>query len=138
MPRTLWNSPPVPLLSQINPDHNFSSYFFNTRFNVICPFMSRSSKRPISFRLPSIEDLQAFIFAPMRAAYPALHMPLYLIELMTSGEERRSVSASLCGSFQPPATCSLERRTQNVSQLLLSSGTLGLFPSLSVRKAVSH
>jgi len=37
------------ILSQINPLHTLPSYFFKIHFNIICPFMHRSSKLSLSF-----------------------------------------------------------------------------------------
>ena len=69
------------------------------------------SNRPLCFRLLLVEGLQAFLFAPMRTTNPALRMSLYFIKPSIPGEEYKSTSSS----SQPPATSSLERRTQNFS-----------------------
>jgi hypothetical protein len=44
------NPPTVTSLSQVNPGHNFSSYFFKMCFNVITTFTPRSSMWSLSFR----------------------------------------------------------------------------------------
>jgi len=40
---------PPHVRSQINPFHTLPSYFFKIHFNIICPFMHRSSKLSLSF-----------------------------------------------------------------------------------------
>ena len=52
------NSPPVPILSQINPVHDFPTDFFNIPFDTIHPHMPRSSnwRFPLGFLTNSMEE----------------------------------------------------------------------------------
>lgn len=44
--------PLVTILSQKNPVHTLPFYWFKIHFHIVRPSMSRSSKLPLSFRLP--------------------------------------------------------------------------------------
>jgi hypothetical protein len=61
--------PFVPILSQIKPIHTFQPYFSKTHFNIIFPFMPRSSEWHLQFR-PSNRNLVCISHLP-----PAHYMP---------------------------------------------------------------
>ena len=53
--RTLNTSPPVPILSQINPAHASPTRFLKIQFNIILTSMSRSFKWPLSISSPPLK-----------------------------------------------------------------------------------
>ena len=133
MPRNLWNQKvnfQVHKTSRPDQSHPLS---LTPVLMLIPPFMSRISNRHLCFKLFNIESPQAFLFAPMPTTYPDLLTALYSIKPVHINK-----SSILCSSSQAPPTFYHEKRMQNFSLITLLSATLSLFPSLSVRKVVSH
>ena len=52
-----------PILSQVNPFHNFSSYFFAIHWNTVHPATPRPSKRSLFFTFPSQNRLRISLFS---------------------------------------------------------------------------
>jgi hypothetical protein len=143
IPSILWNpkvhyrvhksSPPVPILSQVNPIHIPKPCF---------PKIHQMLSSHLRLGLPSgllpsglpTKMLYAPLTSPMRATFPAYLILLALITLTILGEEYKPCSSSLCSFLQPPITSSL--LGQNILLSTLFSNTLNLCSSLNVRDKV--
>lgn len=96
-----------PLLTQTNPIHILTSYFFQIYFNIL-PSTPMSSKWPLSAGFPTI-TLYAFLCFPTHATSPNLRILLHLVVLLiwVLGQEYRSWSSYLCNFLHLPITCTL-------------------------------
>ena len=72
------NSPPlVPILRQMSPVHVTLYFFFKFLFNIILPYLPRSSKLSRSFLFPHQKPL--FIYLLAHTCYmPSQYRPLFL------------------------------------------------------------
>ena len=55
-----------PILSQVNPFHNLSSYFFAIHWNTVLPATPRPSKRSLFFTFPSPDRFRISLFSHAR------------------------------------------------------------------------
>jgi hypothetical protein len=116
--------PLIPILSQMNPVHNFSPYFIKIYFNIILPSMPMSSELSLPVRFSDknslcISHIFYVCYMPRLCRHPWFDHPNKIWR-----------SSSLCSLFQPPATSSL--LGPNVPLSTLVSDTLNLCSSLSV------
>jgi hypothetical protein len=110
MQRLLWNpkvqchvrkSPPwYPILSQMNPVHKFSCYFFNIILRVF--FHLRPGLTSGLF--PSGFPIKILYALLMRATYPTHRILLDLLTLIVFGEAWKLWSSSLCNILQLAST----------------------------------
>jgi hypothetical protein len=66
-------SPPVPILSQINPVHALTADSFNTYFNIIFPSKRKSSKRSLSL---TFHHQNSVCISP-RTTWPVIYCSLF-------------------------------------------------------------
>jgi len=121
----------VPISPRLQPIHNH----YEIQFNIILPFMPRSSKFALPLRFPQQKRARTSPY-PIRTTTLAHHIPLYLITRKVSGDKYRPHSSSLHSILHSPVTSSLLR--PNILLIALSSDTLNLRSSLNVRDQVSH
>ena len=128
--------PPVPILSQINPDHA------HPRRTLLRSIKLLSSHLCLCLpcgHFPSgfpTETLNTFLLSLIRAIYPTYLILLDLITRIVFGEEYRSVSSSLCSILHSPVTSSL--LGPNILLSTLFSNTINLCSSLNVSDRFSH
>jgi hypothetical protein len=115
-------------LSQMNPVHTLSPYFFKSHFNIILRYTPMSSEWSLLFRL-SNQNVARIFHLPMCAIHPA-----HVMILIICGEEYKLWSTSLCSFLHLPVTSSL--LGPNILLSTLFSNTLNLCSSL--RDQVLH
>ena len=128
-------SPPVPILSQINPGYASSSHFLKIHYNIIFPCMPRSSKWSLSLRSPHQNPVST---SPL---HHACHTPAHLIildrsfewYLVTNTEHKASQYPVLSTSLLILYLCG-----PNIFLSTLFPKTPDLCSSLKVSKQVSY
>jgi len=95
---------PLPVLSQINPDHA-SSDFLKIHFNITNPFMPRSSTLSLSLKHPHQNRVYTSPL-PLRATCLAHCILLDFITWMIFGEEYRAEGSSFYSLLCSPVTLS--------------------------------
>jgi hypothetical protein len=93
------------ILKQINSVYIPHPISLNIHFNIIFPFMSRSSSWRPSFRFSYLKPC-ALLFSPIHTSRRARFI-LDLIIVIILGEEYKLRSSSLCSFLQPPANVTL-------------------------------
>jgi hypothetical protein len=86
----------------------------------------------------STNNLDTFLFYPIRATYPAHLIFLDLIILIILGEEHKLCSCSLCSLLHPPLTPSLFGPNVVLSTLYSNTISILVCTFLNVRDHVSH
>ena len=144
IPRILWNpkvhyrihkcTPPVPVLSQLDPVHTPTSHFLkililSSHLRLGLP----SGLFPSGFH---INTQYTPLLSPICSICPAHLILLDFITRTIMGEGYRSLSSSLCSFLHSSVTSSL--LGQNILFNTVFSDTLGLRSSLNVSDHVSH
>ena len=128
------SAPPVPVLSQINPDHA-SLDFLKIQFKIIKPYRPRSSTLSLSLKHPHQNRLCTSPLPP-RATFLAHLIFLDFITWMIFGEEYRAEASLFYSLLRSPITLSLLILNAFLSTLL--SNIFSPCFSLSGRDQASH
>ena len=96
--------PPVPILSQKYPIHNFSSYFSKMHFNIILPSISQYFNWSLYLRYPYQTPVLIF---PQRTKCPRLYHLLKSINLIVFEKKQKLPSSSICNYLHFPIISSL-------------------------------
>ena len=86
------------ILSQLDPVHIPTSYFLNTRLNIILPSTPGSPKWSLNLRSHT-KILYTTLLSPIRATCPVHLILIDFIIQKIMGDEYRSLSSSLCSFF---------------------------------------
>ena len=145
IPRILWNPkvhyrshkcpPPVPILNQLDPVHNPTSYFLKIHLNIILPSTSGSPKWSLSFRLPHQNPVYASPLSLMRHIPRPSHSSRFYYPDNT-GWGVQIIQLPIVQ--RPPLPCYLVPPRPNILLSALFSNILSLRSSLNVRDQVSH
>ena len=100
-------SPPVHILSHLDPVRAPTSHFLKIDLNIILPSTPGSSKWSLSLRFPHQNLLYASPLPPYVLHAPPIPFFYDLISRTIFGEQYRSLSSSLCSFFDSPVTSSL-------------------------------
>jgi hypothetical protein len=92
------NTPPVPILSQINPVQT-PFHFLMTHFNIFLPSNSRLSNRPLSLMFPT-KTLYTPLLSPVHASCPAHFIFLNIITRITFSEHYRTQISSQTDTYR--------------------------------------
>ena len=88
IPRILWNPPPVPILSHLDPVHTPTSHFLKIHPNIIIPSTPGTSKWSLSFRFPHQNPVYTSLL-PHNATCPAhLNFLDFITRTLLGGEWR--------------------------------------------------
>ena len=129
-------SPPVPILSQLDPVHTPTSHFLKIYLIIILSSTPWSPHWSFFLRYPHQNPVHASP-SPIRSTFPAIPFnPFDFFTRTTLGEEQRPLSSSLCSYLHSPFTSSLLGPNILLSTLL--SNTHSLHSSLIVSDQVSN
>jgi len=128
-------SPPVPILSQLDPVHTPKISLLKIQHNIILPSALGSSKCSLSLRFPT-KNMYTSLLYPIHATCPTHYILLDYITQTILGEKYKSLSSSLCSFLHYSVTSSLLEK--NILLNTLFSNTLIPRSSLNVSDQVSN